>query len=41
MTAVEDRPAREIAEELGVSESRISQIRTRALARLRSGVEAA
>ena len=37
----EDRPAREIAEELGVSESRISQIRTRALARLRSGVEAA
>ena len=37
----EDRPAREIAAALGVSESRISQIRTRALARLRSGGEAA
>ena len=37
----EDRPAREIAAALGVSESRISQIRTRALARLRAGGEAA
>ena len=37
----EDRPAREIAAALGVSESRISQIRSRALARLRAGGEAA
>lgn len=37
----EDRPVREIAAALGVSESRISQIRTSALARLRRGTDAA
>ena len=37
----EDRPVREIAASLGVSESRVSQIRTRALARLRLETDAA
>lgn len=36
----EDRPMRELADELGVSESRISQLRTEALKLLRDGMNA-
>jgi RNA polymerase sigma factor for flagellar operon FliA len=37
-TFFEDRPIREVAEELGVTESRVSQLRTEALGLLRDGL---